>query len=306
MLLMTLVACGQYVDAGEAMAGRTIEASVELPDRSEMSIATTLRHYSQAALLEEHTSWEDVEIEMADGSLAAAEMRMVAYSELLDSIEAQVVLADALANLAAVDPSSLVSTEERLAYWMNTYNLWVVQAILDKLVDEPGYVGIESDNFAIFSTAYVQVSGYALTPNQIEHGIIRGDDYAWENYFSESDDLLAQAQQWHETLWDGGTVDARIHTGLNCASRSCPDIIGGAFRADQLDADLDALAAAFVNNPTKGAGGDGISQLFSWYSADFEADSGSVEAFIAAHRGDGIDGVDLTTRLNYDWRLNGR
>ena len=216
------------------------------------------------------------------------------------------VLADALANLAAVDPDALVSPEERLAYWMNTYNLWVVQAILDKLVDDPGYIGIESDNFVIFSTAYVQVGDVALTPNQLEHGVIRGDEYAWDNYFPEQEALLEQAQQWHESLWEGGTVDARIHAGLNCASRSCPDILGGAFRAERLDADLNALAAAFVNNPAKGASSAGISQLFSWYGDDFEADYGSVEAFISAHRDAGLDGVDLTARLSYDWRLNGR
>ena len=55
MLWMTLTACGQYVDAGEALTGGTITASVELPDRSELSGATTLRHYSQAALMAEHT-----------------------------------------------------------------------------------------------------------------------------------------------------------------------------------------------------------------------------------------------------------
>ena len=101
-------------------------------------------------------------------------------------------------------------------------------------------------------------------------------------------------------------VDARIHAGINCASRSCPDIIAGAFRAETLDADLDTLAAAFVNNSAKGVSADGISQLFSWYGGDFEADYGSNEAFIEAFRDGGTAGVNMDGRLNYDWRLNGR
>ena len=314
MIWMMLAACGQYVDAEDALVGSTtdgtnsanIDATVELPDRSEMSAATSLQHYGQTAVMNIHTTWESVAIAQSDGSESSAEMRLVEYTEILESIEARVVLADALANLAAVDPDTLESGDEQLAYWMNTYNIWVVQAILDRLVEDPSYAGVESDDFIIFTTSYVQVGEYSLTPNQIEHGIIRGDDYAWENYFIDQDELLAQAQQWHESLWGGGTLDARIHTGLNCASRSCPDIIGGAFRAETLDEDLDAMAAAFVNNDAKGAGPSGISQLFSWYRGDFEADYGSGMAFITAHRDGGISDVDLDNTLNYDWRLNGR
>ncbi len=307
MFWMTLVACGQYVDAGEALVGNdAIDATIELTDRSELSAATTLQHYGQSALLAAHTAWEPVGIAQVDGSEVAAEMRLVEYSEILASIEAQVVLADALANLAAVDPDGLESVDEQLAYWMNSYNLWVIQAILDRLAADPDYAGVESDGFAIFTTAYIQVGEYALTPNQLEHGLIRGDDYAWDNYFVDQPELLAKAQEWHAALWGDGPIDARIHAGLNCASRSCPDIIAGAFRAETLDADLDALAAAFVSNPAKGAGPDGVSTLFSWYRADFEADYGSSEAFIAAHREGGTTGVDLETTLSYDWRVNGR
>ena len=310
MTWIMLAACGQYVDAEDALAGSAtaIDASVELPDRSEMNYATTLNHYGQQALLSMHSSWEPVGIAVdAEGSSEiSAEMRMVEYSEMLESIEAQVVLGDALSNLAAVDPDTLESKEERLAYWMNTYNLWVIQAILSTLSDNPDYVGVESDNFVMFTTSYIQVGEYALTPNQIEHGVIRGDAYAWENYFIDQPELLAQAQSWHETLWGGDVVDARIHVGLNCASRSCPDIIAGAFRAETLDEDLDALAVVFANNEGKGASASGVSYLFSWYAADFDAHYGSVSAFLDAYREGGSSGVNLDGRLYYDWRLNGR
>jgi hypothetical protein len=307
MIWMMLAACGQYVEAGEALVGNdAIDATIELPDRSEMNYATSLQHYGQSALMSTHTTWESIAVAQADGSEVSAEMRWMEYSEILASIEAQVVLADALANLAAVDPDTLESADEQLAYWMNSYNLWVAQAILDRLSEDPSYVGVESDDFAIFTTSYVQVGEFALTPNQIEHGIIRGDQYAWDNYFVDQAELLTAAQGWNEALWGGEPIDARIHAGLNCASRSCPDILAGAFRAETLDADLDALAAAFVNNPSKGAGEYGISTLFSWYGADFAADYGSGEAFIAKHRDGGTSGVELGVSLNYDWRLNGR
>ncbi len=305
MILPLLIGCGQYLEADQALNSSTA-AGIDLPDRSELAAATTLLHYSQSALLAAHTSEEEVDIEYISGESTTAALRLVEYSEIIDSIEAQVVLADALANLAAVDPSALASHNEQLAFWLNLYNLWVVQGVVDSLINTPDWDGASTDSFALFTTAYAQVDGYELTFNQLEHGIIRGNDYAWKNYFTDQPELLAAAQAWHASLWEGVPFDARIHVGLNCASRSCPDQPSGAFRAATLDEDLDALAAAFVNNDARGAGPDGISQLFSWYGGDFETTFGSPASFIETYRDGGLSGVDMDTYLNYDWRLNGR
>ena len=59
-----------------------------------------------------------------------------------------------------------------------------------------------------------------------------------------------------------------------------------------------------MDHAGKGAGVDGISQIFRWYEADFIQSHGSIESFIEQHRTDGTAGVALDSTLPYDWALN--
>lgn len=297
LLPLLLIGCGQYVPADAAIHTSSDAAgALELATRDELAAATTLSHYGQESLMGLHTE--------AD-TWAGGESRFVDYAAMEGSIEAQVVLADALANLASVDPTVLADGDERLAYWLNLYNLATIQGVLAERAADPDYPGVSRDDFALFNTAYVSVGDELLSLNQIEHAIIRGDAWALDNYFTDDQaDLRAQAESWHADLWDGAAIDARIHVGLNCASLGCPDVLDGAFRAGDLDATLDELATRFVDHPGKGAGPDGISQLFSWFTADFAGSHGSVEAFVEQYRTGGAGDVDFDRQLEYDWGLN--
>ncbi len=297
MILLLLAACGQFVPAEQALTDAstdTIAADVELATRVELVQAERLAHYAQDGLLRYHT---------ADVQWGGGAARGVDYDGILASAEARVTLADALANLGAVDPSALADRGERLAFWMNQYNVWVVQGIVTTLQADPDYPGVESDGWALFNTAFVQAGGLELTLNQVEHCVIRGDPQSFELYV-EDPALADQLWAWHDELWDGGVVDARIHVGINCASVGCPDITAGAWQPETLDADLDAAAARFLAHPGKGAGPDGISTLFSWFAGDFEASHGGAAAFIDQHRAGGTSGVTLDSYLPYDWALN--
>lgn len=272
--------------------GATLSGGVtaSLPAASDLSEATSLRHFGLDAIFRLQTVEESV-----DGGT----WRLVDYAGLVASAEATGTLSSYLAGLASVDPSNLATREERLAYWLNAYNGWALYGVAAKYADNPDY-DVESDGWLLFTTPFIEVAGLTLSPNDIEHGILRG--WADQPYADET--VAERARQWNEELWGGEAPDARLHMGLNCASWSCPNVPPGAFQGERIDAQLDALAVVFVDNPGKGAGPNGISTLFSWFGDDFTATFGSAEEFVATYRTEGLDGVDTTTFLPYDWALN--
>jgi hypothetical protein len=68
-------------------------------------------------------------------------------------------------------------------------------------------------------------------------------------------------------------LDPRVHFALVCAARSCPPI--AFYDPDQLDAQLDLAARAFVNGGgaaiDPSAGVIWLSKIFQWYAPDFGA-----------------------------------
>ena len=312
MLWLSLLACGQLVSAPEALQGAdNISATVELAGIEVLETTPRLEYYAWHGLLDYHV----VETDWEGGSI-----RLVDYDAMLASPEAQVALADVLTYLASVNPSLLESKEERLAFWLNTYNAWAVQGVLSQRALDPAWPGVEASTwdgeetgvtFAMFNVTYVAVQDQLFTLNAIEHGIVRADAYALGelegfedvDYFGGSAEQIAQAKAWHEELWGGEPLDARIHVGLNCASYGCPDIGMGAWRAATLDEDLDAAARRFVAHPLKGAGPDGISSLFSWFGADFAGSHGGAQAFVEQYR-EGTSDVNFDAYLPYSWELN--
>jgi hypothetical protein len=288
ILLLSLVACGEFVclPAGDALEnGVAVSFSSEL----DLSKQTSLRHYGLDALLRFSTASDAGPL---DG-------RGVDYTGISESTEATGALSSYLAALSTVNPSELSTQEERLAFWLNTYNAWILYGVSAKVAENPDYT-VESDGWLLFSTQYIPIAGFSISPNDLEHGILRG--WADQPYGNEA--LAAQAAQWHIELWEGEAPDARLHMGLNCASASCPDIPPGAFQGTRLWEQLDDQATAFLDNPKKGAGPDGISTIFSWFGSDFESSFGSSEAFIEAYRTKGTTGVAMQALLPYDWALN--
>ena len=132
------------------------------------------------------------------------------------------------------------------------------------------------------------------------------------------------------TLWDleqehiRPIGEPRIHFAIVCASSSCPKLASQAFVPGRLDAQLDTVTRAFVNDPTRNrfdpdAGRAELSKIFSWYEEDFGitaesdagADVGPVGAWIAPWLEDQRAAAALLAgeldigSLPYDWSLNG-
>lgn len=145
-----------------------------------------------------------------------------------------------------------LSRDERLAYWINTYNAvtlklmadaWPVESIMKLNAGKPW-------DLPLFTPRGADAP---VTLNHIEHEIIR-------KRFDEP----------------------RIHFALVCAAVSCPPLISEPYRAAKLEAQLDRQTRAFLRDPDRNrydraAHTLHLSPLFDWYAVDFGGSSGVVD-----------------------------
>ena len=179
-----------------------------------------------------------------------------------------------LDTLARVEPLDL-GLRDRLAYYIDLYNATMIRAVVERL--RSGYSVSEKDH-AIFDEPLVRMGGRTLSLNQLENQRIRVE-----------------------------FKDPRIHVALVCAAVSCPPLLDRAYTGFNLEEVLDAKMRAFVadrrRNEIDMAGRTlRLSQIFNWYSQDFEAKGGVLAYFDSMHPGN-FAGWKLEY-LDYDWSLN--
>jgi hypothetical protein len=190
-----------------------------------------------------------------------------------------------VASLASSDPAQLHTRNERLAFWINAYNILAIDLVV-KHYPVDGIKDIGSLFRPVWKKPAGEIGGRTYSLDEIEHRIIRP------------------------------IGDARTHVAVVCASLSCPALLREPWRADRLDAQLDAALRDWLADPRKGARIErsreriALSRIFDWFEEDFEP-SGGVLAFVASYlptadaqwlrdRGAGVE-IDY---LDYDWRLN--
>jgi len=175
--------------------------------------------------------------------------------------------------IATTDPSTW-SPPERKAWWVNAYNLLVIDALVQRYpvaspMDIPGF----------FKVTKRTVGGQEITLDALER----------ERLFRDF-------------------PDPRLHFVLCCGARGCPPLAAFAYTADQLDEQLDARVRLAVNDVrwvrVDEAGGTAVSELMQWYEKDFEA-QGGVRAFLDRYRDKAMPPATAITYLPYDWSLNG-
>jgi hypothetical protein len=188
-------------------------------------------------------------------------------------------------DLEKVLPQTLNAQEEK-AYWVNLYNALTVKVVLDAYpVDSIKDIDRRFGGLVAsgpWSNERIKVAGVPLSLDNIEHDIIRPkyNDY-------------------------------RTHFVLNCAAKGCPNLSQTAFTADNIDSQLEAAEATFLNHQ-RGARFEGktliLSKIFDWYLEDFASNEEELIALIAPQ----VDPT-LRARLNgyrgqikyeYDWSLN--
>ncbi|MGI8783701.1 MAG: DUF547 domain-containing protein [Acidobacteriota bacterium] len=181
------------------------------------------------------------------------------------------------------------SREQKLAFWINAYNAYTVRLILDHYpLKSIRSIGLLPS--AAFRTEFIPLRalrGRTLSLNDIEHEILRKD-------FTEP----------------------RIHFAIVCASKGCPTIRSEAYRAADLDRQLDQAARSFVRDSAKNRFDAAsrtlhLSSIFNWFREDFEQAARTLPDFVARYADESTasalraGGVRIEF-LDYDWSLNGR
>lgn len=178
-------------------------------------------------------------------------------------------------------PEESWTKNQKLAYWINTYNAFTVKLIasnypiksIQELHPTIKIPGVST----IWHKEFFQIGGEDESLNDIEHKILR--------------------KQFDEP---------RIHFAINCASFSCPNLLNEAFTPDKLEDQLEQQASVFINDQLKNKIGKDvieISKIFSWFKRDFTKD-GSLIDFLNRYATTTIqDNADIGY-MDYNWTLN--
>jgi hypothetical protein len=180
---------------------------------------------------------------------------------------------------------------QRFAFWINTYNAFTVHLVVQNYplesIRDLGTIfnKVWDKRFIPLTRFDPQGKGRNLSLNDIEHEILRPR-----------------------------FEDARVHAAINCASIGCPPMRAGAFSAAGLEAELDSQVRAWLADPERNRFDQAkktmvVSEIFKWFSEDFERDAGSVRDWIVRYAPPDAAKWLRTEKVrrkyvDYDWSLN--
>ena len=139
-------------------------------------------------------------------------------------------------------PDRFPTDGDRLAYWINAYNAFVLLGVLDAL-PIASVADVEGGLDGFFRQRRFIAGGDSLSLDDIENRIIRPE-----------------------------FRDPRIHFAVNCGAASCPALDRRAYRAADLDAHLERQARRFAADPVHVNWEEGhlrLSRIMDWYGEDF-------------------------------------
>lgn len=178
-----------------------------------------------------------------------------------------------LLTMAKAISVSKENAAEYQAFWINGYNLLVIDGIIKNYpIKSP------LDKLGFFDKNKNEIGGTSITLNDIENKLLR------KNFPKEP----------------------RFHFVLVCGGLGCPPIINAAYKPATLDAQLEKQTMLALNdanfiqvnkNKVK------ISQIFEWYKGDFEHD-GKVVDFINKYKSEKLSDKAKVSYYPYDWTLN--
>lgn len=183
--------------------------------------------------------------------------------------------------------------EQKIAFWINTYNALVMNAVVDNYPLKKGMhlkAFVYPENSVqqipdIWRRKVIRIFGRETSLDDIEHGILRKE-------FSEP----------------------RIHFALVCASSGCPRLRGEPYFPEKLSRQLDEEAVKFLSDPAKAQYDSGkdllhLSPIFQWFRGDFEKAGGLfpfLRRYLPKETAAKVSSKTSIRWLGYDWSLNER
>lgn len=183
--------------------------------------------------------------------------------------------------LQSTAPGKSWSKNEEIAYWINVYNAFTIELVLqhypvESIKDIGSSIQIPFVNTP-WDIKFIEIGGETYDLNNVEHGILR--------------------KKWKEP---------RVHFAINCASYSCPVLREEAYTADKLEEQLDDQARRFINDDFRNDISKKeakLSKIFDWFGGDFKAVL-PLKDFINQYADVKITADTDITYKEYDWRLN--
>ncbi|WAK03319.1 DUF547 domain-containing protein [Methylobacter sp. YRD-M1] len=218
------------------------------------------------------TSYQTVLKHVKPGSKNNVSLMLVDYSAIKNNDS----LDKAYRDLAAFKLERLTSREEKLAFYINAYNILAMKIVADHWPTE-SIKDIGSLFSPVWDKPAGELGGKTVTLGEVEHSILRP------------------------------MGEPRIHLAIVCASVSCPDLRNEPYLAARLDEQLAEQTRRFLNNTGKGLRVEEntmhVSKIFDWFEDDFKS-QGGISAFIKRYKA-GLPELILKTNLPYDWAVNG-
>ena len=181
------------------------------------------------------------------------------------------ILLNYITSLSENMPNESWTKEDKLAYWINTYNTLTVDLILR-------HYPIESikDIKKPWDQRYWKFGNKWYSLSEIEHQILLKMD------------------------------EPRIHFAIVCASYSCPKLQNVAFTASKLESQLTKATKSFLSDSKRNSISENnleLSKIFQWFSKDFNQ-NGSLIDFLNLYSDLKISEKAKTSFKDYDWTLN--
>jgi hypothetical protein len=191
-----------------------------------------------------------------------------------------------LKDLASFNPETLESREDKIAFWINVYNIAAIKTLID--------------HYPVDSIRSKKINWLGLPWNR-KVVTVGGKEYALGQI--ENDILLDTFK------------DLRIHFGINCASVSCVNLAQEPYRGPTLFEQLEEQGRRFLTDQQKGIRIDRkkkiihLSQVFKFDKKHFDELAGGAINFILPYlRSQDQEFVKkekLTIEyLDYNWKSN--
>jgi hypothetical protein len=224
----------------------------EIKEEVEIILAEAINHSDWNILLQKHVSEKG---NVNYKGFKKDELKLKSYLTLLSKIM----------------PDDSWSKGEKMAYWINAYNAFTIQLILDNYP-----ISSIKDIENPWDIEFINLGDKTFSLNDIEHEILRKMN------------------------------DPRIHFGIVCASVSCPKLQNVAFEASNLDSQLDIAAKEFLADPARNNLSEDsiqLSKIFKWFAKDFK-NEGSLIDFLNKYSEITISQNAKKSYKDYDWNLN--
>ncbi len=201
-------------------------------------------------------------------------------------------LDDYLTQLKNTVPEQL-SINEKLAFWINSYNAFTLQVISENYPIESinelhtgGRIIGHILGKTVWDKEFITINNKKYSLNDIEHKILRKVD------------------------------EPRIHFAIVCASISCPALLNEAFEPDKIVTQLQSQAIEFINDNSRNSFDlknrkAYLSKIFDWFDEDFGDSEKEVLKYVSQFIPENIS-KDIKNNLSeweisykdYDWNLN--